>query len=145
MSIEDGVRAKFDSPHESYYGPCPPIPVTHERQSRSGTESSLDLRVERLARELAQVINAGVGEQREQLREMAVHVLRDEVELVESSVSVDTPPPPSQAYNPFAIAIPLGLMGGVMMILFPPVGLLLFAAAAMMMLWGLVSVAVSRR
>jgi hypothetical protein len=104
----------------------------------------LDLRVEHLARQLAQLINAGVGEEREQLREMAVHVLRDEVELVESLAAGEEPRPP-QAYNPFAIAIPLGLVGGVMVILFPPVGLLLFAAAGMMMLWGLVAVAISRR
>lgn len=145
MSIEDGVRAKFDSLNESYYGPCPPIPVTHERQTRSNTESSLDVRVEHLARELARTINAGVGEEREQLREMAVHVLRDEVELVESVALGEVHGPPPQAYNPFGIAIPLGLVGGVMLILFPPVGLLLFAAAGMMVLWGLASVALSRR
>lgn len=104
----------------------------------------MDLRVEHLARELAQVINAGVGEEREQLREMAVHVLRHEGELVASLPPEEEAHPP-QASNPFAIAIPLGLVGGVMMILFPPVGLLLFAAAGMMMLWGLVAVAFSRR
>jgi hypothetical protein len=105
----------------------------------------LDLRVEHLARQLAQMINAGVGEVREQLREMAVHVLRDEVELVESVASAHEDPPSQQSYNPFAIAIPLGLVGGVMLILFPPVGLLLFAAAGTMMLWGVAAVALSRR
>ena len=104
----------------------------------------MDLRVEHLARQLAQVINAGVGEEREQLREMAVHVLRDEGELVASVAPAEEVRPP-QASNPFAIAIPLVLVGGVMLILFPPVGLLLFAAAGMMMLWGLVAVAFSRR
>ena len=104
----------------------------------------MDLRVEHLARQLAQMINAGVGEEREQLREMAVHVLRDEVELVERVVPEEEPRSP-QVYNPFGIAIPLGLVGGVMLILFPPVGLLLFAAAGLMMVWGLVAVALSRR
>lgn len=138
------MRAKFDSLHESYYGPCPPISVTHERQTRLSEENPLDLRVEHLARQLAQVINAGVGEEREQLREMAVHVLRDEVDLVERLAPFEEPRA-QQTYNPFAIAIPLGLVGGVMLILFPPVGLLLFAAAGMMMLWGLAAVAFSRR
>jgi hypothetical protein len=32
-----------------------------------------------------------------------------------------------------------------MLILFPPVGLMLFAAAGVMMVWGLVAVAFSRR
>jgi hypothetical protein len=105
----------------------------------------LDLRVEHLARQLAQMINAGVGEEREQLREMAVHVLRDEVELVESVALREEEPQPRQSYNPFGIAIPLGLVGGMMLILFPPVGLVLFAAAGMMMLWGVVAVAFSRR
>jgi hypothetical protein len=104
----------------------------------------LELRVERLARQLAQVIDDGVGEEREQLREMAVHVLRDEGGLLASEPSEEAARP-SQASNPFAIAIPLGLVGGMMLILFPPVGLLLFAAAGMMMLWGLAAVAFSRR
>lgn len=144
MSIGDGGRPKFDSPDESYYGPSPPIPVKNERQTRSNTENSLALRVEHLARQLAQMINAGAGEEREQLREMAVHVLRDEVEFGES-VAPSEAIPARQAFNPFGIAIPLGLMGGVMIILFPPVGLLLFAAAGMMMVWGVATVAFSRR
>ena len=89
------------------------------------------------------MINSGVGEEREQLREMAVHVLRDEVELGESALREE--PQPRLSYNPFGIAIPLGLVGGMMLILFPPVGLMLFAAAGMMMLWGVVAVAFSRR
>lgn len=67
------------------------------------------------------------------LRDVAISLLRDEVQVLE-------PPPPAVpatgSFNPFGIGIPLLLMGGVMVFLFPPVGLLMFAAAALMIAWG---------
>jgi hypothetical protein len=54
-------------------------------------------------------------------------------------------PASGTAFNPFAIAIPLGLAGAVMLILFPPVGLLLFGSAGVMMVWGVAVVLLSRR
>jgi len=94
-----------------------------------------------MARDLARHINSVPSKQREQLREMAVHLVRDEV--------VIAPPVDrggerrTDAFNPFAIGIPLILAGGVLSILFPPVGLLLFAAAAVTMAWGVLSVLLS--
>jgi hypothetical protein len=79
--------------------------------------------------------------QRERLREMAVHLLRDEVEISQPS---EAPTVSLGSTNPFAIGIPLVLVGGIMLILFPPVGLLLFAAAAVMMVWGVAAVMVRR-
>ena len=74
---------------------------------------------------------------------MVVHVVRDEVYI---------PPPeiaPSGAggggFNPFAMSIPLAFAGAVLVILFPPVGLMLFALAAVTMGWGVLSVLLSRR
>jgi hypothetical protein len=115
--------------------------VFEERQREIG-EDNADLRVRELARELALVINTGAAEQREELRDMAVRLLRDEVEIVERVVDV---PEGSRAFNPFAIAIPLGLAGAVMLILFPPVGLLLFGSAVVMMAWGVAVVLFSGR
>ena len=92
--------------------------------------------MEALARELADTINAGQVEGRERLREVALSLLRDEVRLSEpvpTSVPVAVPP---GAFNPFGIGIPLILMGSVLVFLFPPVGLLMFAAAAVMIIWG---------
>ncbi len=135
-------RERFDSLGESYYGPCPPTLVTNERQTEINTQHPLDLRVEELTQELAQAINAGAEERREQLREMAVHQLRDQVTVVESGALAAEP---GQGFNPFGIAIPLVLVGGVLLILFPPVGLFLFATAGMMMLWGVAAILFSRR
>lgn len=98
--------------------------------------------IEDLARDLARTISAAPAGERERLRDMAVHLLRDEVEIRRA---VEEQPPPSGAVNPFAIGIPLILVGGVMVVMFPPVGLLLFGAAAVMMVWGVATVLLVRR
>ena len=118
--------------------------MTDERQKKeSPAEEALGVRVEGQARELVETINAGAMEYREQLRETAVLVLRDEVEIARPTTPGTAAS--SQSFNPFAFGIPLLLVGGVMVILFPPVGLLLFAAAAVMMAWGLAAILLTRR
>ena len=92
--------------------------------------------METLARELADTINAGQVEGRERLREVALSLLRDEVQLSEPPPGVEPVSPPNRAFNPFGIGIPFILMGSVLVFLFPPVGLLMFAAAAVMIAWG---------
>jgi hypothetical protein len=108
--------------------------VSDKRQA-ADSAGALDNRVAALAHAIAQAINAGRVEQREALREVAVSLLRDEVQT-----SDPAPPPVAAAstgsFNPFGIGIPLFLMGAVLVFLFPPLGLLLFAAAAVMIAWG---------
>ena len=73
---------------------------------------------------------------------MAIELLYDSVEapsLVPEAQEARADPLASPSSNPIAIAIPLLMVGAVMVILFPPVGLLLFAAAGAMVAWGLVS------
>ncbi len=101
------------------------------------TDSETAAEIEELARDLAQTISTAPPGQRERLREMAVHLLRDEVEVIQISESA---PPAAGTLNPFAVGLPLLLVGGVMLVMFPPVGLLLFGAAAVTMVWGLASV-----
>jgi len=98
--------------------------------------------IEGLARDLARTISAAPAGERERLRDMAVHVLRDEVEI---APAVSPTPAPSGTVNPFGIGIPLMLAGAVLLVMFPPVGLLLFAAAALMMLWGVATVFLAHR
>jgi hypothetical protein len=100
------------------------------------------VQIEGLARDLARTISAAPVGQRERLRDMAVSLLRNEVEMIEP---VDTATAASGSVNPFAIGIPLVLAGAVMLVMFPPVGLLLFAGAALMMAWGLAAVFLVRR
>ena len=108
------------------------------------SEDEIGSQIESLARDLARTISTAPPGQREQLRDMAVHLLRDEVELAPPLPDFDAAPRAAST-NPFAIGIPLLLVGAVMLILFPPVGLLLCGAAALMMLWGVASVVFARR
>jgi hypothetical protein len=93
-------------------------------------------RVIALACELAEAINAGAVDGRDVLREMAVSVVRDGVRIDEPTPSPGTTVSPTGTFNPFGVGILLILMGGVLVFLFPFVGLLMFAAAAVMIAWG---------
>ena len=108
----------------------------------TSSEDERETQVEGLARDLARTISAAPAGERERLRDMAVHLLRDEVDTIPA---VGPTPAPAGAVNPFGIGIPLLLAGGVLMVMFPPVGLLLFAAAGVMMVWGVATVLLVRR
>lgn len=106
-------------------------------------DRALDRSVLALAREIADTINAGPTEGRDILREMAVNAVRDQVQL-----AVATKPSSASAdgsFNPFGIGIPLVFMGAILFFLFPPVGLVMFGTAAVMMVWGVGSTLLSRR
>lgn len=107
-------------------------------------EQALDARVEGLARELARTINGGAAESREQLRELAIELIRDGV-ITESVRDEADVRPGAGGFNPFGVAIPLSLAGALLIILFPPVGLLLFMAALFMAGWGIVATVLTRR
>ena len=109
--------------------------MSDERQAAEAA-SAAENRVEALAHEIAQAINGGQVEQRELLREFAVNLLRDEVQISGPSAPA-VPAQSTGSFNPFGIGIPLFLMGSVLVFLFPPVGLLMFAAAAVMIAWGI--------
>lgn len=121
------------------------ISVTEKGQNEPAEEGrSAEVRVEDLARNLAQQINSYPTEQREQLREMAVHLMRDEVQIVAPRDERE-PGAPAPAFNPLGLAIPLCLAGAVMLVLFPPVGMTLFVVALLMALWGVATVWLVRR
>jgi hypothetical protein len=103
-------------------------------QDSGGNDRARERRIIELARELAETINAGEVSDREVLREMAGNVLRDRVQITAPAVPAATPP--AGSFNAFGIGIPLILMGAVLVFLFPLVGLLMFAAAAVMLAWG---------
>lgn len=96
-----------------------------------------------LAQEIIDQINAAPREQREGLREEAVARLRNEVEMSGPPEQAHTRA--AETFNPFGIAIPLVLMGAVLVFLFPPVGLLMFAIAAVLVTWGVGATLLARR
>lgn len=100
-------------------------------------------RVESLAREVVEAINARPTEGREVLRELAVAILRDEVQIVDRAEA--TAPPTVGSFNFFGIGIPLFLIGAVLVFLFPPIGLVFFAAGALTVVCGLGAVVFSRK
>ncbi|MBI1818058.1 MAG: hypothetical protein HYR72_24015 [Deltaproteobacteria bacterium] len=98
--------------------------------------------LERLAREVVRHINMGPEEGRETLREIAVGIVRDEVYIVNTvpgaeNASVGT-------FNFFGIGIPLFLVGSVFFFLFPPIGLVFFAAGGLTVVCGIAVAAFSR-
>jgi len=117
---------------------------TQLREEQEENERVQEARVETLAREIAKTINEGRLEEREGLREFAVGLLREEVQDRAPAAAV----PAAQStgtFNPFGIGIPLVLMGSVMVFLFPPVGLLMFAAAAAVIAWGIGATLLARK
>jgi len=121
----------------------------HARRKANDTVSdgekddrALDRSVLALAREIADTINAGPIEGRDVLREMAVNSVRDQVQVLEPPKSESEQGPAS--FNPIGIGIPLVLVGAVLIFLFPPVGVLMFGAAAVMVVWGVVVTLFSR-
>jgi hypothetical protein len=106
-------------------------------------DRALDRSVLALAREIADKINAGPIEGRDVLREMAVNAVREQVHIV-------APPVPEAkrggtSFNPLGIGIPLVFVGAVLVALFPPVGFLMFATAAVMVVWGVLATLFARR
>lgn len=107
----------------------------------------LEERIEGLTLEIARAINqaevAGRPEIRSELMELAINVLRDGVVM-----PAHTPPGPTvdpAGFNPLGMGIPLAAAGAVLIVLFPPVGVMLFAAAIVMIAWGLMALVVKRR
>lgn len=137
------------TPCWNHINPVPPARVLGQLQhsiDKAAKEEALRVQVEQCARELARVINRGESEWRMAFRDAAIELLCDTVETVPPVLhALDTTEAaadavPTQTSNPIAIAIPLVMVGAVMVILFPPIGLLLFAAAGVMVVWGLASV-----
>jgi hypothetical protein len=115
----------------------PEPPATRERE--------LDARVEELARRLVAVVNGASPEQRPALRDYALELLRDGTEVSEAAPApVASVKANAAATNPIGIALLLGILSLPAMLLFTPVGLVLFAMALVMGVWGIVATLIRR-
>ena len=106
----------------------------------AGRQRELDQRVEDLARQLADVVNAA-GESRQDLREYAIGLLREETERDDAPQAA--PHPETHAapkFSPLAFAILVGLISLPLLLLFPPLGMGLFGMAVVMGIWGLADI-----
>ena len=93
--------------------------------------------MEELTRRIADVVNTAGVENRQDLREYAIELLKEQTERS------DAPSAPSKAtnagFNPLGIALLLGLVSLPLLLLFAPVGLAMFALAGVIGLWGLLA------
>ncbi len=103
-----------------------------------GSESSADLKVEKMIAEIGSVIRSAAPAQRGELKELAETLLREEV----SSIPEETRAPPAAAgarsSNPLFAGILLTILGLAFFLLFPFVGAALGAIGVGLMIWGAV-------
>lgn len=104
-------------------------------------------RVEELAREIVKTISeaevAGSPGVRNELKDFTIGLLNDALgtaEIVELRQTESENVP----FNPVGMAIPVFIAGAVLIFLFPPVGILLFGVAVVMIAWGVVASLVRR-
>jgi len=100
---------------------------------------ALEERVDQFVSEIAMLINGAAPELRRDLREFATGLLRErisEADAVPEARSASAGPAP---FSPLAVAIPLLLVGVLLVFLFPPVGLVILVMAVIMLVWGLIA------
>lgn len=103
-------------------------------------EPSQDLedRIESLSKELSGLINEAGTHGREELRDYAVSLIQGETEttLIEEPHQEDESGEQGPGFNPLALSIPFVLMGFILLLLFPPVGLFMLFFAVLMAVGG---------
>lgn len=119
--------------------------MARESEKEEERNQELEEQIENLTRELSGLINAAGPKGREELRDYAVSLLQGETE----TSAVEDPHPaketPSAPFNPVALSIPFFLIGALLLLLFPPVGIFLFFIAVTMALWGGLSILFRRK
>jgi hypothetical protein len=91
--------------------------------------------IERLAQELGRLIQGAESEQREDLKELAFALIREEfIHKVEPNESPgkSTPAP----FNPLGTGVLMFILGGGLSFVFGPVGLLLMVMGVGFVIWG---------
>jgi hypothetical protein len=100
-------------------------------------QRELDAKVEELTRQIADVVNTAGAESRQDLREYAIGLLKEETERDDAPDAKSTQTHAGQ-FSPLAFAILLGLVSLPLLLLFTPLGLGLFGVAVVMGIWGLI-------
>lgn len=111
-------------------------PIERDEQTRS------EARIAALTRELAEAINEGKPLGRTEARDYAIDLLRDEVEATPAPEPREGRPP--GPLNPFALGIPLLLVGVILLPLFGVMGLAMAGIGAFMCVLG-VAIAITGR
>jgi hypothetical protein len=107
-------------------------------------QRELDARVEELARQIAELVNTAGSESRQDLREYAIGLLKEETERDDVAPTTSTETHATTNFSPLAFAILVGLVSLPLLLLFPPLGMGLFGMAVVMGIWGLIDTFVRR-
>ena len=99
-------------------------------------QRELDARIEDLTRQIAAVVNDAGEESRQDLREYAIGLLKEETERDDAQGAPSRHTHATQ-FSPLAFAILLGVVSLPVLLLFPPLGLGLFGLAVVMGISGL--------
>jgi len=121
--------------------------LTDDRRTPDAAEErqrELDEEVEDLTRRLAEVVSRAGPEHRQDLREYAIGLLKEETEFAETP-SVETSGARRAPFNSLALGLLLGLVSLPLLLLFAPFGLVMLLLAGVMVAWGLVETLVRRR
>jgi hypothetical protein len=105
------------------------------------TEEKREEEIERLAREVGRLIRESNPETREELREAATAIMREEAH---ESDETKTEPEARRTANPMAAGLGLLVIGAGLAFIFPPVGLGLLVIGAIAIVWGGVMSAVRK-
>jgi hypothetical protein len=110
------------------------------------TEAEADAEIEELTRQIAAVVGKAGAESRQDLRDYAIGLLKEETEFAEAPRAPAGITDASR-FNPLAIALLLVLVALPLLlsIVFFPVGLAVLALAAIMGMWGVLVTVFSRR
>ena len=76
-------------------------------------------------------------EHRQDLREYAIGLLKDETEFAEAPPA-EIPGKRAAPFNPLALGLLLGLVSFPLLLVFPPFGLVMFLLGGVMVAWGVV-------
>jgi hypothetical protein len=115
--------------------------LTEDRRTpdeAAARQRELDRRVEDLARQLADVVNTAGLESRQDLREYAIGLLKEETERDDAPEAMSTTETHAPQFSPLAFAILIGLVSLPLVLLFAPLGLGLLGMAVLMGIWGLI-------
>lgn len=115
-----------------------------ERKKEEETQV-LEERIEGLTREISQLIGTAEAKGREELREYAISLLQGETETGPVVEAVPAAVGSTNPFNPLGVSLPLFLIGGILLFLFPPVGVILLAAAVLMGMWAVLWSLLSHR
>ena len=94
--------------------------------------------MEELSRRLADVINEAGADSRQDLRQYALDLLKEETEVLDATPVTATRPTAGGGSNAISMALMLGL-ASLPLMLFPGVGLVVLGLAVLIGLWGIAS------